>query len=103
VARIDPTRPRLRLTASPSFRLRDYTTTGLDQQTLRRFRGPQLRLFMLVDLVDTRTDGLKLSLKLYHANRLPLVHQQLTTEAPVIWTDSSHRLMLIRCRLPLRI
>jgi hypothetical protein len=34
-----------------------------------------------VDLVDARTDGLKLSLKLYHARELQLDYQQLMTEA----------------------
>jgi hypothetical protein len=33
------------------------------------------------DLVDGRTAGLKLSLKLYHAHELPLDHQHLITEA----------------------
>jgi hypothetical protein len=33
----------------------------------------------LVDLVNARTAGLKLRLKLYHANELRLVHQQLMT------------------------
>ena len=35
-------------------------------------------------LVDTRTDDLELSLKLYHAQKLRLSHQQLMTEAPRI-------------------
>jgi len=35
-----------------------------------------------VDLVNGRTDGLKLSLKLYHGNELQLAYQQLITEAP---------------------
>ena len=42
----------------------------------------QLRLFMDGYLVDARTDGLKLSLKLYHARELQLDYQQLMTEAP---------------------
>jgi hypothetical protein len=37
---------------------------------------------LLVDLVNGRTDGLKLSLKLYHGNELQLAYQQLITEAP---------------------
>ena len=36
-----------------------------------------------MDLVDARTDGLKLSLKLYHARELQLSYQQLTMEAPL--------------------
>jgi hypothetical protein len=36
----------------------------------------------LVNLLDARTDGLKLSLKLYHAHELRLVYQQSMTEAP---------------------
>jgi hypothetical protein len=35
-----------------------------------------------MDLVDARTAGLKLSPKLYHANELRPIHQQLMTEAP---------------------
>jgi len=35
----------------------------------------------LADLVNRRTDGLKLSLKLYHGNELQLTYQQLMTEA----------------------
>jgi hypothetical protein len=35
-----------------------------------------------VDLVDARTDGLKLSLKLYHVRELQLDYQQSVTEAP---------------------
>ncbi len=34
------------------------------------------------DLVDARTDGLKLSLKLYHARELQLDYQQSIAEAP---------------------
>jgi protein-S-isoprenylcysteine O-methyltransferase Ste14 len=33
--------------------------------------------------MDARTDGLKLSLKLYHARELRLNYQQLITEAPL--------------------
>ena len=36
-----------------------------------------------MDLFDARTDGLKLSLKLYHARELQLDYQQLMTEAPL--------------------
>jgi hypothetical protein len=36
-----------------------------------------------MDLGDARTDGLKLSLKLYHARELQLNYQQLMTEAPL--------------------
>jgi hypothetical protein len=35
-----------------------------------------------VDLVGARTDGVKLSLKLYHARELQLGYQQSMTEAP---------------------
>jgi hypothetical protein len=45
---------------------------------------------MVVDLVGERTDGPELSLKLYHARKLPLSYQQLMTEAPQlgrIWTE----------------
>ena len=37
-----------------------------------------------MDLVEGRTDGLKLSLKLYHAGELQLGYQQLMTEAPAL-------------------
>ncbi len=39
-----------------------------------------------MDLVDGRTDGLELSLKLYHAGELQLGYQQSMTEAPVATT-----------------
>jgi len=35
-----------------------------------------------MDLGDARTDGLKLSLKLYHARELQLNYEQLMTQAP---------------------
>jgi hypothetical protein len=35
-----------------------------------------------MDLVDSRTNGLEVSLKLYHADELQLGYQQLMTEAP---------------------
>jgi hypothetical protein len=42
----------------------------------------QLRLFIGGDLVDARTDGFKLSLKLYHWSELRLGYQQSIAEAP---------------------
>jgi hypothetical protein len=42
----------------------------------------QLRLFIGGDLVDARTDGFKLSLKLYHRSELRLGYQQSIAEAP---------------------
>jgi len=43
----------------------------------------QLRLSWFVDLLDSRSDALELSLKLYHVGELQLVgYQQLITEAP---------------------
>jgi hypothetical protein len=35
-----------------------------------------------VDLIEGRSDGLELSLKLYHAGELQLGYQQLMAEAP---------------------
>jgi len=41
-----------------------------------------------VDPVDTKTDGVTLSLKLYHAPEFQLDYQQLMTEAPLCATIS---------------
>ena len=43
-----------------------------------------------MDLVDARTDGLKLSLKLYHGSELQLGYQQLIAEAPKWLNSRSH-------------
>jgi hypothetical protein len=43
-----------------------------------------------MDLGDARTDGLKLSLKLYHARELQLNYEQLMRQAPnkrTSWTN----------------
>jgi hypothetical protein len=42
----------------------------------------QLRLFMVGGPCGESTEGPELSLKLYHARKLPLDYQQLITEAP---------------------
>ena len=46
----------------------------------RRFG--QLRLFIVSGFYRGRSDGLELSLKLYHLGELQLGYQQLMTEAP---------------------
>jgi hypothetical protein len=42
------------------------------------------------DLVETRTDGVNLGLKLYHARQFPPGQQQLMTEAPPIMVWAAH-------------
>jgi hypothetical protein len=58
----------------------DLSTSGLPRQGALPLG--QLRLFIGGDLVDARTDGFKLSLKLYHRSELRLGYQQSIAEAP---------------------
>jgi hypothetical protein len=45
------------------------------------------------DLVDARTDGLKLSLKLYHAREFQLDYQQSIAQAPLELCICAFRLL----------
>ena len=47
-------------------------------------RSGQLRLFIVCGIYRVRSDGLELSLKLYHAGELQLAYQQLMAEAPTL-------------------
>jgi len=61
-------------------------------------RSGQLRLFMVCGIYRVTSDGLELSLKLYHAGELQLAHQQLMAEAPRAGPVSLPRQPLPPCR-----